>query len=54
MKLTCKSCGTENLHIVKRYKFPESKEDFIVICCTCGEEYEIYNNIIEDGEPNGR
>ena len=43
--LKCKQCGTENLHITNRFKYPDNKEDYIVICHTCGTEYEIHNNI---------
>ena len=43
--LKCKKCGTDNLHIANRLTYPECVEDFIVICHTCGTEYEIHNNI---------
>lgn len=43
--LKCKKCGSENLHIANRFNFLDGKEDFIVVCHTCGTEYEIHNNI---------
>lgn len=43
--LRCRKCGTDNLHITNRFKCPDNTEDFIVICHTCGAEYEIHNNI---------
>ena len=43
--LKCKKCGTENLHITNRFKYPNNKEDYVVICHTCGTEYEIHNNV---------
>lgn len=45
MILRCKKCGMDNLHIVNRFKYPDNKEDYIVICHTCGTEYEIHNNV---------
>lgn len=43
--LKCKKYGMENLHITNRFKYLDNKEDFVVICHTCGTEYEIHNNI---------
>ena len=43
--LKCKKCGMKNLHITNRFTYPDNKEDFIVICHSCGTEYEIHNNI---------
>lgn len=43
--LKCKKCGTNNLHIANRFKYPDNKEDYVVICHTCGTEYEVHNNI---------
>lgn len=52
--LKCKNCGTDNLHITNRFKFSDNIEDFVVICHSCGEEYEMRNNIKDFGESNGR
>lgn len=43
--LKCKKCGMNNLHITNRFKYPDNTEDYIVICHTCGTEYEIHNNV---------
>ena len=43
--LRCKNCGTNDLHITNRFKFTDNTEDFVVICHTCGTEYEINNNV---------
>lgn len=48
--LKCKKCGTKNLHITNRFKYSDNTQDFIVICHSCGEKYEIHNNIVNSNE----
>lgn len=45
--LKCKKCGTNNLHITNRFKFLDNTQDYVVICHSCGSEYELPNNIKE-------
>ena len=45
--LKCRKCGINNLHITNRFKFTDNTEDFVVICHTCGTEYELPNSIKE-------
>lgn len=48
--LKCKKCGADNLHITNRFTYLEGTEDFVVVCHSCGTEYEIHNNIKKNSE----
>lgn len=43
--LKCKNCGTDNLHITNRFNYKDNIEDYVVVCHSCGAEYEIHNNM---------
>ena len=53
MTLKCTKCGADNLHIANRFTYPEGIEDFVVICHTCGTEYEIHNNVKKSDKRRG-
>ena len=50
MTLKCTKCGVDNLHITNRFTYPDGIEDFVLICHSCGTEYEIHNNIKKKDE----
>lgn len=45
MTLKCKKCGAHDLHITNRLTYLDNQKDFIVICHTCGTQYEIHNSL---------